>query len=64
MSWAIVVLTAGRPLVPVLAGACMAAVAAYIVTRPSPSGPASEEEDPDAVAAEDGGNVSALRNEA
>ncbi|KAA0681081.1 YbaN family protein [Roseomonas genomospecies 6] len=64
VSWAIVVLTASGPLVPILAGACMAAVAAYIVTRPSPSGPASEEEEPDVVAAEDGGNVSALRNEA
>ncbi|MDQ2105863.1 YbaN family protein [Azospirillum isscasi] len=63
-SWAIVALTASRPLVPVLAGACMAAVAAYIVTRPSPSGPAIGDAAPGGAAAEDGGNVSALRNEA
>ena len=59
ISWAIVALTASRPLVPVLAGTCMAAVAVYIVTRPSPSSPAPDE----GMATQDG-NVSALRNEA
>ncbi|MBK3734726.1 DUF454 family protein [Azospirillum brasilense] len=63
VSWAIVALTASRPLVPILAGTCMAAVAVYIVTRPSPSRPEPQDAAPDAVAAE-GGNVSALRNEA
>ncbi|TWA82484.1 hypothetical protein FBZ83_107172 [Azospirillum brasilense] len=63
VSWAIVALTASRPLVPILAGTCMAAVAAYIVTRPSPSRPEPQDAAPGAVAAE-GGNVSALRNEA
>ncbi|WP_188261310.1 YbaN family protein [Azospirillum tabaci] len=65
VSWAIVALTASRPLVPILAGTCMAAVAVYIVTRPSPSTPAPEGAASDgATAVEDGGNVSALRNEA
>ncbi|UKJ73025.1 YbaN family protein [Azospirillum brasilense] len=64
VSWAIVVLTASRPLVPILAGTCMAAVAIYIVTRPSPSTPAAEDAALDGAVAEDGGNVSALRNEA
>ncbi|MFC5357010.1 YbaN family protein [Azospirillum himalayense] len=63
VSWAIVVLTTSRPLVPVLAGTCMAAVAVYIVTRPSPSRPAPRDAASEGTAAEDG-NVSALRNEA
>ncbi|AIB12082.1 membrane protein [Azospirillum argentinense] len=63
VSWAIVALTASRPLVPVLAGTCMAAVAVYIVTRPSPSRPAPQDAASEGTAAADG-NVSALRNEA
>ncbi|AWJ83159.1 hypothetical protein TSH58p_06250 [Azospirillum sp. TSH58] len=64
VSWVIVALTASRPLVPVLAGTCMAAVAVYIVTRPSPSRPGPEDAASDGAAAVEDGNVSALRNEA
>ncbi|ALJ34970.1 DUF454 domain-containing protein [Azospirillum brasilense] len=64
VSWAIVALTSSRPLVPILAGTCMAAVAVYIVTRPSPSRPAPQDAASDDAAAVEDGNVSALRNEA
>lgn len=63
VSWAIVALTANRPLVPIVAGICMAAVAVYIVTRPSPSSPEPEGAVPGGATGNDG-NISALRNEA
>ncbi|WP_448203088.1 YbaN family protein [Azospirillum sp. sgz302134] len=38
VSWIIVALTSGKVFVMAVSGACMAMVAVYIVTRPSPSG--------------------------